>query len=101
MGDHESGSMRRMMKMVEHQSSMGSQQDMSFLPKQTLEINPAHPVIVKLNETRLSEPTLAEMVTEQLFDYALVTAGLLNDSRTMLPRLNKIMDLALNKSGEK
>ena len=98
--DHESGALRRMMKMVEHQSSRTGESPLNFLPKQTLEINPGHPVIVNLQRARLSEPATATIVTEQLFDNALITAGLMDDSRQMLPRLNSLMELALKTQGK-
>ena len=94
--DHESGSLRRMMKLVEHQSpTSSSESPLNFLPKQTLEINPSHPVIVNLNHSRTSDPARATLVAEQIFDNALITAGLMDDSRLMLPRLNKLMEMAL------
>ena len=94
--DHESGSLRRMMKLVEHQSPKSSSESpLNFLPKQTLEINPSHPVIVNLNHSRTSDPARATLVAEQIFDNALITAGLMDDSRLMLPRLNKLMEMAL------
>lgn len=93
--DHESGALRRMMKMVEHQSSRSGGAAANFMPKQTLEINPSHPVIVNLQDCRLRDPSGATLVAEQLFDNALITAGLMDDSRQMLPRLNKLMEMAL------
>jgi len=95
--DHESGSLRRMMKMVEHQSNVSGESPLNFLPKQTLEINPAHPVIRGIQRTRLVDPSRATLVTEQIFDNALITAGLMDDSRQMLPRLNALMEMALGK----
>ena len=87
-----------MMKMVEHTSATSKgESPLNFLPKQTLEINPSHPVIVNLNQSRTSEPTKASLVAEQMFDNALITAGLMDDSRLMLPRLNKLMEMALEK----
>merc|ERR1711962_1125580 len=40
------------------------------------EMNPAHPIIKKLNHLRDSNPGLAILVTEQLFANAMVSAGL-------------------------
>jgi len=97
--DHESGSLRRMMKMVEHQSAASSgSSPLDFMPKQTLEINPAHPVIVNLDRARLADPSSATLATEQIFDNALITAGLMDDARTMLPRLNALLEKALETS---
>ncbi len=86
--DHESGALRRMMRMVEQQSTGQA----SFVPKQHLEINPKHPIVVRLHALRTEDPELARVVAEQMFDNAMVAAGLLDDSRVMLPRLNKLME---------
>lgn len=87
--DHESGALRRMMRMVDTQNGSN---EVTPLPKQTVEINPKHPVIVGLNEIRKKEPTLAKVCAEQVFDNCLVAAGLLDDGRSMLPRLNGILE---------
>lgn len=93
--DHESGALRRMMRMVEQQSTGQA----SFVPKQHLEINPRHPIIVRLHALRVEQPELAKVVAEQMFDNAMVAAGLLDDSRVMLPRLNKLMELLVRNGG--
>ena len=63
------------------------------LPPQTLEINPKHPIMITLAQSRSDEKdvALAKLVVEQLFDNALVAAGLIEDCREMLPRLNQIL----------
>ena len=64
-------------------------------PKLDLEINPAHPLIVRLDSIRQSNEGLAGKVAEQLYDNARIAAGLLEDPRTMLKRLNEILEQAL------
>eukprot|EP01052_Picozoa_sp_SAG31_P017445 SAG31_NODE_1193_length_9454_cov_38.779156_9_plen_250_part_00 len=81
---HESATVRRLMRMADPSSP-------SELPKQTLEINPNHPICVGLATCRKSEPELAKLVAEQLYDNALVAAGLLDDARQMLPRLQSLL----------
>jgi len=96
--DHESAAVRRMMRMVEQSAARDSESvksDAHMLPPQTLEINPAHPVIVRLHTIRTTEPDTAKLVAEQLLDNALVAAGLVDDSRTMLPRLNALLERVL------
>lgn len=87
--DNESGAMRRMMKMVETQDHAGM--EVMQLPKQQVEINPKHPIIVGLYEIRDKEPELAKILAEQIFDNCLIAAGLLDDSRSMLGRINDIL----------
>lgn len=94
--DHESAALRRMMRMVEQtagRDSEGVRQEAYMLPAQVLEVNPAHPVIVRLHHLRSTQPALARVVAEQVFDNALVAAGLVDDSRTMLPRLNALLEM--------
>ncbi len=95
--DHESSSMRRMMRMLDMQQrdSEAPRSEESMLPKQTLEINPSHPVICRLHALCKSQPTVAALVAEQLFDNTLMAAGLMDDSRTMLPRLTSLMETLL------
>jgi molecular chaperone HtpG len=60
-----------------------------------LEVNPRHPVIVRLEQMRASDPALAEKVAAQVFDNARVAAGVLEDPRTMLKRLNELLERVL------
>eukprot|EP01113_Clastostelium_recurvatum_P030613 TRINITY_DN3734_c0_g1_i4.p1 TRINITY_DN3734_c0_g1~~TRINITY_DN3734_c0_g1_i4.p1 ORF type:complete len:751 (-),score=276.46 TRINITY_DN3734_c0_g1_i4:53-2266(-) len=86
--DHESAAFRKMMKFMDPNRA-------AALPKQQLEINPKHPIIVKLHRAHLAQPNLAKAVAEQVLDNALVAAGLIDDSRAMLPRLSKLLELSL------
>ena len=63
--------------------------------KQDLEINPRHPILTRLDEMRQKDPALAASVAEQLLDNARVAAGLLEDPRTMLKRLNELLERVL------
>ena len=55
------------------------------------EINPRSDVIKNLNSLRLSSPDLAKLVLEQLFDNAMLCAGLLENTTAMSKRLNDIL----------
>ncbi|EFA77590.1 heat shock protein Hsp90 family protein [Heterostelium album PN500] len=88
--DHESATFRRMMKMMDP----SKQHD---IPKQQVEFNMNHPIILKLNQARQSNPTVAKLAAEQIVDNALITAGLYEDSREMVPRLNQLLEQVLNK----
>lgn len=91
--DNESGAMRRMMRLVD--TSEGNRDGIP-LPKQDVQINPNHPLIVGIHKLRSSEPALARVLSEQIFDNCLVAAGLLDDGRSMLPRLNDILLCVVN-----
>ena len=61
------------------------------IPKQHVEINPKHAVIVGISDLIKTQPALAKVLAAQVYDNCLVAAGLLSDSRSMLPRLNDIL----------
>ena len=84
--------MRRVLKAV--------QKDKAAVPDATLdlEINPRHAVIVRLDAMRRTDEALAVTVAEQVLDNARVAAGLLDDPRTMLGRLNSLLERVLSSS---
>jgi HSP90 family molecular chaperone len=89
--DHESGTVRRMMKMV-NQNNFGQ---VGGVPPQVLLINPKHPIVEGLYKSKDNNAPLAALCAEQLMDNALVAAGLVDDVRMMVPRLNDIIARAL------
>jgi len=86
--DFMSPHMRRMMK------AMNQAEDVSPI-KVNLEINPRHPLVIGLNSLRIARPDFARLVAEQVLDNALIAAGLLEDSRSMVARLNRILETAI------
>ena len=64
-----------------------------------LEINPEHPIIKKLGHLKTSNAKLATLVSEQLFANAMVSAGLVEDPRTILRSMNDLISLALEPHG--
>jgi len=60
-----------------------------------LEINPRHPLVRKLAATSESNRKLAELVAHQMFDNSLIAAGLLEDARDTVTRMNQLMEKAL------
>jgi molecular chaperone HtpG len=63
--------------------------------KLDLELNQRHPIIVQLEQIRSRDETLATKVAEQIFDNARVAAGLLEDPRAMLKRMNELLQAVL------
>jgi TNF receptor-associated protein 1 len=84
-------SMRRMMKAMKK----GAEDMMET--KYDFEINPAHPIISRLDAMRQKDAPLAASVAEQILDNARVAAGLLEDPRAMLNRLNQLLEKVLTK----
>ncbi|MGY8656529.1 MAG: molecular chaperone HtpG, partial [Verrucomicrobiia bacterium] len=63
--------------------------------KYDLEINPGHNMIVQLNKKRADDAGLAAKVAEQIFDNCRAAAGLLEDPRAMITRMNELLERAL------
>lgn len=61
------------------------------LLKPVVHVNFAHPVVKGLLKLRKDNPELAKRVAEQVFDNALMTAGLLKESSRMVQRINSIL----------
>ena len=57
-----------------------------------LEFNPRHVVIKRLAANRTADADKARLVAEQLFDNALLAAGLLEDPSKMVGRLYKLLE---------
>ncbi|MCW1914185.1 molecular chaperone HtpG [Luteolibacter sp. GHJ8] len=79
--------MRRMMKAMD--------ENFQDEVKVELEINPRHPLVKKLSETQETNPDLAAMVASQMLDNALIGAGLLDDARDLVKRMNTLMEKAM------
>jgi molecular chaperone HtpG len=84
-------SMRRILKAMKPDDPEGAG------GKQDLEINPAHPILVRLDAMRTKDASLASSVAEQILDNARVAAGLLEDPRSMLARLNQLIEKVLTR----
>jgi TNF receptor-associated protein 1 len=89
--EHESPAMRRMMQMMQGSAKM---EEPEAQPTR-LEINPDHAVLKGLFKVRMEQPELAKMVTEQIYDNALCAAGVLDDPRSMITRLNKLLEFSV------
>ncbi|PAA94461.1 hypothetical protein BOX15_Mlig021008g1 [Macrostomum lignano] len=67
------------------------------LMEPVLEINAKHPLIRKLSIMRTADPDLAKLFALQLCDNALTIAGVLEDPRAMIDRLNELLTKAAEK----
>ena len=81
-------SMRRMMRAMKSNNLPPANYD--------LEINTAHPVITRLETMRQTDAALAGKVAEQLLDNARLAAGLIDDPRIMLKRMNELLEQMLS-----
>jgi HSP90 family molecular chaperone len=90
--DHESAPMRRIMSKIDPVNA-------PKLPKQVFEYNINHPIMKRINLLRFNNENFAKTALEQVFDNALIAAGLLDDPRVMLGRLNNILEKSLEHTG--
>ncbi len=66
------------------------------IPKKILELNPGHPILQQICD--LSEANdLIKTVIEQIFESALLIEGIHPDPASMIPRIQKLMETALDK----
>ncbi|NQS90961.1 MAG: molecular chaperone HtpG, partial [Chloroflexi bacterium] len=66
------------------------------IPKKILEINPNHPILIELSQLTGNSP-LISLIVEQIFDSTLLIEGLHPDPASMIPRIQQLMESALNK----
>ena len=64
------------------------------VPKKVLELNPRHPILVRLNILPADSP-LNALITEQIYEDALLIEGLHPDPASMIARIQKLMEAAL------
>jgi len=82
-----SPAMRRAMRMM-------NTDEADTAPRLDLEINPRHSLIQSLNALRASDPEKAALICEQLHDNTLIAAGIVEEPRLLVGRLNKLLEMA-------
>jgi HSP90 family molecular chaperone len=65
------------------------------VPKKILELNPSHTILKKLLELA-PDSDLQTVIIEQIYDSALLVEGLHPDPSSMAPRVQQIIEAALN-----
>lgn len=65
-------------------------------PKKVLELNPRHPILVRINALP-ADSTLANLIIEQVYEDALLIEGLHPNPAGMIERIQKIIEAALPK----
>ncbi|EAN33991.1 Hsp90 family protein [Theileria parva strain Muguga] len=59
----------------------------------TLELNPNHKTNLKILQLVTKNPEVAKVLVNQLYDNASIAAGVVDDPRVMLSRLNQLLEL--------
>ena len=86
--DHQPATMTKLMKAM--------QPDMAFkMPPQKLELNMQHSIIQKLPSLFQTDPSLADLIVKQIYDNALIAAGISDDARPFVSRMNDIIEKML------
>merc|ERR1719221_2080763 len=81
--------MRKMMKSL----MAGKENDgMNNVPM-TLELSAEHHIITTLHTIKQSNEPVARIAVQQLYDSACIAAGMLDDPRVLLTRLNKVLEM--------
>uniref|UniRef100_A0A8C0ZUU7 Heat shock protein 75 kDa, mitochondrial n=1 Tax=Castor canadensis TaxID=51338 RepID=A0A8C0ZUU7_CASCN len=88
----EMGAARHFLRM---QQLAKTQEERAQLLQPTLEVNPRHMLIRKLSQLREREPELAQLLVDQIYENAMIAAGLVDDPRPMVSRLNDLLVKAL------
>ncbi|NXH14524.1 TRAP1 protein, partial [Bucco capensis] len=91
----EMGAARHFLRM---QQLAKTQEERAQLLQPTLEVNTGHALIKKLNELKDSQPDLAQLLLDQIYENAMIAAGLNEDPRPMVSRLNELLTRILEKN---
>lgn len=81
-------SMERVMRATNQEHKIGGK---------NLEINGAHPLIKGLADLRVADEAFARSIVEQIFDNAMIQAGLMIEPRNMVERTYKILERAVKR----
>lgn len=80
-------SMQRVMQAMNKETGLAG--------KKLLEVNPRHELIKRLVALREKDESFARLAAEQIYDNALIAAGLMDDPRDMVNRMYQILERAL------
>lgn len=83
--------MRRMMQSMNPESAPAV--------KVNLQVNPRHQLVKDIASLREKNEPLAKLVAEQVFDNAMIAAGLLEDARPMVGRIQRILESVAKAEG--
>jgi molecular chaperone HtpG len=72
--------------------SRGEDGDKGMPTVVNLELNPRHGLIKHLSGLKDKDAATAKLVAEQIYDNALISAGMLEDPRAMIARLHQLLE---------
>jgi molecular chaperone HtpG len=86
------GYMTSTMERILASQGRGKDNPMAMTSKKDMEINPANPLIKKVADLRAVDQDFAKDLAEQIFDNAMIQAGLLIDPQQMVSRNYRILE---------
>lgn len=82
---------------IKTQSHQLTEDNRYALLQSQLEINPKHPIMMKLHKLITTDEELAKLLAQQIFSNALTVAGLVEDPRLLLTQMNELLIKVLEK----
>lgn len=89
------------MERIMHAAGQQAGQGISGFGGKNLEINTSHPLITGLSRLKESDETFARSVVEQIYDNAMIQAGLMIEPRDMVARTYKILERVVDSAEKK
>lgn len=86
-----SPTLRKVMKATMKNSDFGSDSSMFQNLPATLELNPSHTIISSIYHLKSTNQEVAKLLVQQLYDNACIAAGILEDPRSLLSKLNELL----------
>ncbi|CAK8716636.1 Chaperone protein HtpG [Candidatus Electronema halotolerans] len=86
------GYMTSTMERILASQGRGNDNPMTMANKKDMEINPANPLIRKVADLRATDQDFAKDLAEQIYDNAMIQAGLLVDPQQMVSRNYRILE---------
>ncbi|CAA9988206.1 heat shock protein 90, putative [Plasmodium knowlesi strain H] len=85
-----SPTLRKVMKATMKNSSFQDNNMLNNLPA-TLELNPSHTIVTSIFHLKNTNQDVAKLLVQQLYDNACIAAGILEDPRSLLTKLNELL----------
>ncbi|ANQ08320.1 Heat shock protein 90 [Plasmodium coatneyi] len=85
-----SPTLRKVMKATMKNSSFQDNSMLHNLPA-TLELNPSHTIVTSIFHLKNTNQEVAKLLVQQLYDNACIAAGILEDPRSLLTKLNELL----------
>ncbi|EUD65460.1 TNF receptor-associated protein 1 [Plasmodium inui San Antonio 1] len=85
-----SPTLRKVMKATMKNASFQENNMLHNLPA-TLELNPSHTIVTSIFHLKNTNQEVAKLLVQQLYDNACIAAGILEDPRSLLTKLNELL----------